>query len=585
MCVWTWRTWADPVVDFGREVYIAWRLAAGDVLYRDVVHFCGPLAPYWNALWFRLLGPSLTTIAVVNIALDTAMVAMLYALFRRTGGMLAATAAGLVFVTLFAFAHFTGVANYNWVWPYSHDLTHGVWLGVAGLFTLSRYQQHRRLGAIAMLGLVSGLLLLTKVEALLAGNLAILTGLALTLVAERPSGSRLARVLGVFALAAALPIVVTAGAFALAMPIGEVLRWPLGHWGQASRPDLRNMPIYTQGTGLDDVPGNLWRMATAVFWYAVVFVPASVAAVVLRRSTAYRAPLVAALGVGTGIVLWTSLPDTVWVQTARPLPVFMMLAAAAWLAVFWRRRHVEADASRAALGVALALFGAGMLAKMLLNARIFNYGFALAMPATLVLAVAMVAWLPSLVDAAGGYGAAFCAVALGALAAAVPAHLKITALLVASKSHVIGADADAMFVDARGALVTAFLNELRARATPDQTLIVAPDGILLNYLTRRVNPTPYYQTSPFAVVLWGEDEMLAAFERRPADYVAILNRNFTQEGAAYFGRDYAHRLWDFIQQRYHPVWQRGAPLDQGTQLGIVLMQRNDLSESRASGSP
>ena len=66
MAAWTWRTWPDVLIDFGREAYVAWRLAEGDVLHRDVVYVSGPLSPYWNALWFRVFGASLDTLFVAN---------------------------------------------------------------------------------------------------------------------------------------------------------------------------------------------------------------------------------------------------------------------------------------------------------------------------------------------------------------------------------------------------------------------------------------------------------------------------------------------------------------------------------------
>jgi len=31
MLRWTWGTWPDVLVDFGRELYVAWRLAEGEV--------------------------------------------------------------------------------------------------------------------------------------------------------------------------------------------------------------------------------------------------------------------------------------------------------------------------------------------------------------------------------------------------------------------------------------------------------------------------------------------------------------------------------------------------------------------------
>src|SRR5262245_62458868 len=45
MTVWTWQTWADVTVDFGRELYVPWQLTEGKILYRDIAYFGGPLAP------------------------------------------------------------------------------------------------------------------------------------------------------------------------------------------------------------------------------------------------------------------------------------------------------------------------------------------------------------------------------------------------------------------------------------------------------------------------------------------------------------------------------------------------------------
>ena len=36
MLFWSWGTWPHPYVDFGRELYVPWRLSEGEVLYRDL---------------------------------------------------------------------------------------------------------------------------------------------------------------------------------------------------------------------------------------------------------------------------------------------------------------------------------------------------------------------------------------------------------------------------------------------------------------------------------------------------------------------------------------------------------------------
>jgi uncharacterized membrane protein len=85
MLWWSWGTWPDPLIDFGRELYVPWQLTAGKVLYRDIAHLNGPLSPYLNALWFKLLGVSLRSLVVGNIAIWVLLVWMLYRILVEIG--------------------------------------------------------------------------------------------------------------------------------------------------------------------------------------------------------------------------------------------------------------------------------------------------------------------------------------------------------------------------------------------------------------------------------------------------------------------------------------------------------------------
>ena len=83
MLAWTWRAWPDPLVDFGRELYVPWRLAQGDQLFTDVAWFNGPLSQHWNALLFQAFGEGFSVLVWSNLAVLAASVAMLHGLIRR----------------------------------------------------------------------------------------------------------------------------------------------------------------------------------------------------------------------------------------------------------------------------------------------------------------------------------------------------------------------------------------------------------------------------------------------------------------------------------------------------------------------
>ena len=133
MLIWTWGTWPDVLVDFGVERYIPWRLAEGEVLYRDISFHNGPLSQYFNAFCFRVFGSSLRTLVFCNLAILALLIALLYHAFCQIARRSAATAACVVFVLLFAFAQFAFIGNYNYICPYAHEITHGLLLSLAAV--------------------------------------------------------------------------------------------------------------------------------------------------------------------------------------------------------------------------------------------------------------------------------------------------------------------------------------------------------------------------------------------------------------------------------------------------------------------
>src|ERR1700722_542950 len=82
----SWRKWPDPMIDFGRELYLPWRLAHGAVLYRDVDDFFGPLSQYFNSVLFRLFAPGMMVLVAANVTVFAGIILTVYILFRRAWG-------------------------------------------------------------------------------------------------------------------------------------------------------------------------------------------------------------------------------------------------------------------------------------------------------------------------------------------------------------------------------------------------------------------------------------------------------------------------------------------------------------------
>ena len=228
MLAWSWGTWPDVFVDFGRELYVAWRLEVGDVLYRDIAWFNGPLSAHWNALLFRLFGTGLRTLVLGNLAVVAATLLLLYSLLSRVGDRLCATVACVVFSTLFAFSQVDEIGNDNYLTPYSHEVTHGLALSLFAIW-LFALRRGRPLVAALGSGLALGLVFLTKSEVFLAAAGALGAGWLLDWRQASPEPERGQQLrLVAFVGGTLAPPVVSFALLSSAMPTPQALLGTLG---------------------------------------------------------------------------------------------------------------------------------------------------------------------------------------------------------------------------------------------------------------------------------------------------------------------------------------------------------------------
>ncbi|MDH5457887.1 MAG: hypothetical protein OEY26_04150, partial [Nitrospinota bacterium] len=164
----SWLKWPDLVIDFGEQAYIAWQLSEGSVLYKDIIYFYGPLSSYIHALLFKVFGPQLMVLIIFNLSLVAALTVVIYRLFLLVGSRLSATIAGLAFLVVFAFSQYLWMGNHNFICSYVYDVTHGIFLSFLAAGQFAAFTKSRQKSKLILLGLLSGLVLLTKIEVSLA---------------------------------------------------------------------------------------------------------------------------------------------------------------------------------------------------------------------------------------------------------------------------------------------------------------------------------------------------------------------------------------------------------------------------------
>ena len=573
-----WGRWPDVLIDFGRELYVPWRLAEGEVLYRDLAWFNGPLSPFVNALLFRVFGVGFWTLAIANLVWLVVLALLMHRLWRRVAGPVGAAAGCALFAAVFAVGQQVGVGNYNFMSPYSHDATHGLLLAVATMACALRSRGSGRWSLAT--GLLLGLTFLTKVEMSLAAGLGVLAAFVALRIAARDA-RRWGRDAGLTVLGVALPVGLAFAGLAAVLPVSDAVRGTLGSWTNVGNEELSALDYYRRGLGLDRPGEHLVEMATSVGWCLVAFAPGLVLGLLVRGSG--RAPRIVAavgfaVGVGVGLV---AVESWRWLARATPALLACVALGAAWGLLRTRPQDSErgdGDRERARAGdlVALSVFALALLAKIGLQVRFGHYGFVLAaFPAGLVAALA-VGRLPNRIGAMGGSALVTMAGTLAIFVGVGSDAFHKSVEQYARKTVPVGTGRDRFLADVRGESVNELMRVIAERVPAGEEVVVLPEGVLVNYLLRRRTPTPYVNFMPPELILFGEAEILGALEARPPGAVVLAHKDTSEYGYPYFGTDYAASIGGWVRELYRHVWtdpRGGPPLQRGTDFGLSLLER------------
>jgi hypothetical protein len=594
----SWRKWPDPLIDFGQQLYVPWRLSRGAVLYHDVSYVYGCLSVCYHAVLFKIFGVSLTVLLASNFLILIFLLMLVYRLFLKCSDAWTATTIGLA-LTVLAFGQFLDVGNYNYICPYSHEEFHGIVLAVVMMACLARWLQAGGKLPLALAGGCLGLIFLTKPE--------IFVGAAAPFVVAVIFQWRQIPVLGlVKALLLAgvcglIPLAEFFAGFRSEMDSADAARAVFGAWLPLLHSTGLQLPIYQRNMGLD-AP---WRhIGQALIEFGVLAVGVGLCAWRLTRPTltALERVIFFALAGGASI-------NYGWQNCGHCLPLLLVVAAILW----WRewRRNSEFGIRNSEFGILWLAFSFSMLAKLGFNPRISHYGVFLAMPAFLSAIYLLLHLLPRFLEGArivpnpqrrdsadmlrvettrapasdrqSRHLSPFRAAILIFLLAGLARLAIHSELFYMDKDFTLGSDGDRMVTyDPKidnpksaptGAAMASAAAWIETNTAPTNTLAVLPEGVMLNYLTRRDNPTPY---AVFAFEVWafGEQTMLSAYEKNPPDYIVLVQRDSSEYGVPYFGlqKGYGFDVMQWVRRNYEPVELIGSePLQSGA-FGIKILR-------------
>jgi hypothetical protein len=523
----SWRKWPDPILDSGPQWYAIWRVSLGAAPYHDFAWYYGPLSILFNGLVFKCFGPGMMVLAAGNLVVWAGILSLAYLAFRVAWGRLAAFAALAVFISVFSFSMLNTVGNYNYALPYSNETTHGMLLMLVTAFVMVRWCGKASCAGAFLLGLCGGLAAVLKPEFMLAGCV---LGIAALLLRYRqrqpPSLAEWAMILA----GVALPTLAIAAWFARGQSWSSALIDSCQAWWLVVVKH-KEAKVVDESTymGLDHAWRNLWwELACALS--ALLIIGAIWAAgwsvnrpwrPLIRWVLALGAAFLAcSVDLGGGFEIGPCLPGLIVI-------VFVIVVAELGREL---RKTGRAD-ERTLMALALVLLAGAMLTRMLLRARINHFGFIQAAFAGMVATAAIVSKVPRWTGR-GIWGRRVTLAGLMAmLAAGCFSVIAESARNHAAQTQPVGSGADRFYafgpeLDETGQLVD-WCSEHMQSVAPGATLLVLPEGVMINYLSRHRRPVPEYEG--------GEDEYVKEMGRSPPDYVIVIWGDQRERGISRFG--------------------------------------------------
>ncbi len=561
----SWRCWPDPIVDFGHELYIPWRLNIGDVPYRDIELVTGPASQLYHASLFKTFGTSFTVLIWSNLLLLVLLLVVLYDELASLSRRWVAFVALLFFITVFAFGQYTTIGNYNYLSPYRHEITHGILVGIIGLWAIRRAGLTSKLLWYFIAGVCCGstVAMKTEISVPLLGAFAwwgLVTARTVTFrdILRRKSAFLAGLVLPLFACWLELQV--------RGLPAQTAFESIFASWSYSLRPELtRGAKFYSYVGGWNALSQNSVDITTTIIILTILiatflwldrWITRSLDSKTARRATCVVLGILAFV-LGGRMLVWNYLIPTL------PALLLLFISISTVQLLKPRRNPSPAHFEQWRTWGLWAVYSFLCTLKMLFLLRIPHYGFALAMPATLLGIALLLHFLPETFglnsppdNKLPPGGRLWKTITISLLVGGMFCHFATSARTWAAKQASLGTGDDLFWGDnhhdRRIVALQRTYDFLKREMQTKDTLAVIPDGTMLNYVLRKRNPTPYLLVGPWDIRAAGGDPVVTSeFNHSPPQWIVVISDDPTIHGTGQFGAsDYGEKLASWIRRHY-----------------------------------
>lgn len=555
----SWQRWTQPLIDHGREMNLPARLLAGEQLYTDVQFLYGPLAPYFNALLYRLFGVQLATLHVSGAICALLILWLIYWLARR---LMKVWEAALTTALVLVLCALKSTANY--IHPYAYAALYALVCALGSLVATLRFVQWRRAHWLGLSGACAGLALISKPELALAALLAATMALLIESVGAR-------RVLWRESLYFVLPVV------SITVIVYSFVLWrvPLTVLLNDNHVLFTNMPpqlVYFNQhiSGLAQWPTSLWFSLTGIAVFGIWAAASALLGALLsiRQHKGWGAVLklsglilIIGLLARATAIKWLRVADDVTPFASAVFVLPLLIGVLGWRV--WQARRARAAVSFAERALlVIAVFSLVSILRAFLNVTTTGPYTPFFIPTLIVVYLyllfrtAPAFFAPSLDIRRNVQRVTMWLIGLLVIGMAINSAQRFRRLNTFTVSSPRGSFTT---LAAIGAPLAATLRYVEQRTRPDDYVLALPVATMINFLAARRYPLHEEIVHPGFLTDEKESAAIERLKRQRVPLILVTNLITSEFRDRVFGADYNQELMRWITEHYHVAARFEAP--------------------------
>lgn len=546
----TWLQWGHPIVDTFREFWVPIQILKGKILYKEIFYEYGFFPPHFLALLFAIFGVHIMTLVSCGVGITIIFVFILYKLARFFLDELISCLVVLTFLFVFAFGYYNSSDIFNFILPYSFASIFFLLFISSALYYFIKFIYCEKEKYLLLWSIFLTFAFLSRIEMtlLIWGGF---VSAGVLFVVQNKDEQRWKWIIYLFT-----PLIICF--------LGYFLFLYNTHAFAGFKECIVDQiffhknSYFTQGVmGLGDLLSNIllitYSFAVQVSLVLLIGIVSSQISSFFQHKEKSRFMLIFSILFLCSLLVFAINYIGAMLQF-RCVALILIIGIAVFLTNLFRSYEVKKNISL----LTIFLISFLMIIRIFFAVTPHDYGFFLTSLALICYYFFFFEIMPKIfIPLFPSYSISFSKPLFSLLLACWFLYLAfsnwcITRDYYKLKNFQIKTDRGNICFrnDQQTIRYWKTIVYLRENTSRDDTIVVLPEGIGVNFFSNRENSTGYCNFTPPVCELISEEKIIDRFEKTSIDYILIVNRETREYGFPHFGVDYGKKIDFWIKEHY-----------------------------------